>query len=253
MPVLSVTDPYTVGRHGILNGLDIRIKLLIALACSVLSITFGSSSALVLLLAASVIYVALLRRFGVVVIAYCFIMILMATAIACAKMMTIWVPDMARFDITMFIFPFLRLLVMINNVLVIALSSDLQTLLASLKSLRLPYFIYLPAAVMLRFVPSFINDAKQISDSLKTKGYPLTPMGVISRPFFTLRILFVPLVIRALRTSEELGVAAELKGAGSGVNLTVHRARRLASSDWVALAVAILWFLFAAIVEYGGR
>ena len=251
MPVLSATDSYTVGRHGILSGLDIRIKLLIALVCSVTAIAIDSTGALIVLLAASIIYVALLRRFGVIAVAYGFITIMMATAIACAKIMAIWVPAMDKFDITVFIFPFLRLLVMINNVLVISLSSDLRSLLASLKSMRLPYFIYLPAAVMLRFIPGFINDAKQVKDSMKTKGYPLTPIQVITRPFFTLRLLFVPLVIRALRTSEELGVAAELKGAGSGVNMTIHRARRLTSSDWMASAAAALWFLFAVVVESG--
>ena len=250
---LSATELTSVGRPGILGGLDIRVKLLIALVCSVMAIAIDSTGALIVLLAASIIYVSLLQRFGVVAVAYCFITVLMVTAIACVKIMAIWVPAMAKFNITVFIFPFLRLLVMINNVLVIALSSDLRSILTSLKSMRLPYFIYLPAAVMLRFIPSFINDAKQIKDSLKTKGYPLTPMRAIARPFFTLRVLFVPLVIRALRTSEELGIAAELKGAGSGANMTIQRARHLNSSDWMASVAATLWFLFAAVVEYGAR
>jgi energy-coupling factor transport system permease protein len=50
-------------------------------------------------------------------------------------------------------------LVMINTTLVIALSYRLQSILATLKTMRLPYFIYLPSAVMLRFIPSSINDA----------------------------------------------------------------------------------------------
>ncbi|MEA1868535.1 MAG: hypothetical protein U9N19_10635 [Thermodesulfobacteriota bacterium] len=48
----------------------------------------------------------------------------------------------------------------------------------ALKSLRLPLFLYLPAVVMIRFIPSFINDIKQVTEVLKIRGYKINPASL---------------------------------------------------------------------------
>jgi energy-coupling factor transport system permease protein len=251
MPASSAHKVRWHNHSGFIARLDIRIKLFIVLGCSVMAIIFNSAASLGILLAASLIYVTMLKRFAVVAVAYSAVAAMMITAIACAQLIAIWVPSMANFKLGVFLFPFLRVLVMLNTVLVASLSTRLQDMLASLKALRLPYFVYLPAAVMLRFIPTFISDARQIRDSLKTKGYPLTPVRIITRPLFTLRLLFVPLVIRALRSSEDLGVAAELKGAGSAGGFEAYGGARFTRPDWVVSSIVAIGFMLAAVVEYG--
>ena len=240
------------GSQGLLFKLDVRTKMLIMVTCSVMVIFLKDTQALGVLLVATTIYAGMLQRFQVVAVAYGVVVMMMVSAVGCAKIIAIWVPAMGSFELDLFIVPFLRVLVILNTVLVTALSSRIQAILAALKAMRLPYFIYLPSAVMIRFIPSFINDAHQIKDSLKIKGYALSPARVVLNPILTLRLLFVPLVIRALRTSDELGIAAELKGAGYRRCVSFYRAGHFTPLDALAGGVSLLWLLLAAVTEYYG-
>lgn len=90
---------------------------------------------------------------------------------------------------------------------------------------------------MLRFIPTFLNDIKQVGETLKIRGYRMTMGGVLRHPVMMLRLLFTPLLFRSLRTSEELGVAAELKGLESGCTLSPYRRPEWKFAD-TALVVA---------------
>ena len=108
--------------------------------------------------------------------------------------------------------PFLRMAVMINVVLPLAFASRVQSLLNALQSLRLPFCIYLPATVMIRFIPTFAQDIRQVCDTMKLRGFRPSPRNCFLHPVLVFRFLFIPLLFRSLRSSEELGIAAEFKG-----------------------------------------
>ena len=44
----------------------------------------------------------------------------------------------------------------------------------------------------------------------------MTPWNAFRHPVLLIRLVFTPLLFRSLKTSEELGIAAELKGLGYG-------------------------------------
>ena len=132
----------------------------------------------------------------------------------------------------------------------LALSSRVQYLLDALRGLRLPFCIYLPAAVIIRFIPTFINDVKQVTESLKLRGYKLNPWTMTCHPILSLRLLFTPLLFRSLRTSEDLGVAAELKGLGMGEKLTPYRTNAWTRRDSLLLVAALLVVAAALACQY---
>ncbi|MGE4506280.1 MAG: energy-coupling factor transporter transmembrane component T, partial [Desulfovibrionaceae bacterium] len=135
--------------------------------------------------------------------------------------------------------PFLRIVLMINVVLGLALTSRIQSVLTALKSLRLPAVLYIPASVMIRFIPTFIGDARQIHQTLRIRGYPVTPGALLRHPLRSVRVLFVPLVFRALRSADDLAMAAELKGVGARGGITPHRTDPFGPLDAAALLVAL--------------
>jgi energy-coupling factor transport system permease protein len=92
--------------------------------------------------------------------------------------------------------------------------------MTSLKTLGLPFVIYLPASVMIRFIPEFINDVKLIRESMRIKGFNPGIQFVTLHPFLVVRLLVVPLTIRALRSADTLSVAAELKGMDANTRMT---------------------------------
>ena len=236
--------------QSVINRIDARTKMMICLLASVVVIILKDVIPLSFLLTASIIYVLLQKRFGVLLVCYGALMVMGLMALFCVKIMTVFMPEMGKFNIWVFFVPFLRVTILINVVLALALSSKIQVILTSLRSLHLPLFIYLPAAVMIRFIPSFINDIRLISQSLKIRGYRINPLTLTFHPFLTTRLLFVPTVIRALRSSDELAVAAELKGVGYSEKVSYYRTNRFTGSDYVAGALAFVLTSVACLLEY---
>jgi len=239
MRALSANSPAR-GNNNFILSLDVRTRMFICVLMSVGVIFIDSWYTLTMLLAASTVYVAAHGRLNVIVITYCVVLVIFAISIGCVQIMLIFWPTLGDEGLSPFVNPFLRVVVLLNVVLALAISGRIQEIMTTLRSLRLPFFIYLPATVMIRFIPSFINDVKQIAQSMKTKGYNLNIMSLTFQPLLTLRLLFVPIVIRALRSSDELSVAAELKGLGYSQYHTRLHPTKMGMADTLTIIYAAL-------------
>ncbi len=191
--------------------LDTRSRMFVTLLASVVTIVISSFEGQTVLFVASLLYALSIRRYRALLIAYAFMAAMMGIAVLFTYGISRVMPSMT-FSLPALAVPFLRGVVMLNVVLPLALTCRVQALLTALKSLRLPFCIYIPGAVMIRFIPTFMHDIRQVSETLKIRGYHLSFGEMFRHPFMMLRLLFTPLLFRSLRTSEELGIAAELKG-----------------------------------------
>ncbi|ABM61174.1 energy-coupling factor transporter transmembrane component T family protein [Halorhodospira halophila] len=239
MPVSSITDA-PEGRQTPLHRVSMRTKMLISVAAAVTVIVLESPGVLLSLFAVSAAYAALTRRYGILIGAYLLFAILWLMAMGFMQLMGLVLPRLGYGDIADVIVPFLRSAILLNTVLAMALSSRVQGALSALKSLYLPYWLYLPAVSMVRFVPAFLFDIRQVGESVRLKGYKPGPFLLLRHPIASLRLIFMPLLFRALRTADDLAVAAELKGLGGGTQASRYRADRLRSSDWAFLVMAAL-------------
>lgn len=217
--------------------LDTRTKMLLCLAASLSSIVLTDMVALGVLLAASVAYALSARDVKGLLISYAAVALMLGTSALCVVGMGLLWPAMASLEVQRFVVPFMRIVVSINVVLGLALTSRVQSILTALKSLRLPALVFIPASVMVRFIPTFINDIRQIWQTLRIRGYVRSPLGLAARLGLAVRVLFMPLVFRALRSADDLAMAAELKGVGGQTRVTAHRVGRLARVDYLTLAV----------------
>ena len=126
---------------------------------------------------------------------------------------------------------------MMNVVMALALTTRVEDLLLTLERMKLPFCIFLPTAVMLRFIPTFANDIKQVWETLRIKGWPLGPAMLTLHPILSARLILAPILFRALKSSETLGVAAELKGMGARKRTIRSDGVRLCSADWRVLGL----------------
>lgn len=241
------------GKENVLYGLDARVKMFTAFTASVLVIPVTNFYVLTMLVCVSGVYAMLLRRFKVTFTIWTVIGFMMVIAAGFSRAVACFVPDFGSFSISVFLIPFLRIIVVANVLIVLALSSNTQSMFAALKSMRLPYYVYLPAIVMIRFIPGFIKDVAQVWESLKTRGYDLSPFMVCRKPFFFMRVLFFPVIVRALRTSDELGIAAEMKGVGLNGNVTVYKRKIFSRFDYAVVTAVLCIFFLAGICEYWAR
>ncbi|PIE71490.1 MAG: cobalt transporter [Deltaproteobacteria bacterium] len=233
-------------QHSAVHQLDVRTKILICLIASVEVLLLKSPEPLGFLTLISALYVLELRRFTVIVICYIAISIMWMISIGFMYLMHQISPMIPVSEPSKMLIPFLRTAVMLNTVLALALSSRVQTLLTSLKTLRLPIWLYLPSAVMIRFIPTFIKDVQQIHETMRIRGYSLNPLFMLVHPLLAVRLLAAPILFRALRSSDDLGIAAELKGVGYGATMESYKPQFFKASD-----VFALWAVFAVTVATG--
>ncbi len=219
------------------SDLDVRSRIFVTLLASAVTIALSSFEGQMVLFVFSLAYAISIRRYRVLVLSYVAMGLMIAMASLCTWSISLLVPFMP-FSPKNLAVPFLRGAVMLNVVLPLALTCRLQALLTALKGLHLPFCVYIPGAVMIRFIPTFMNDIKQVAETLKIRGYNLGIGEMFRHPFMMLRLLFTPLLFRCLRSSEELGIAAELKGLEAGGRFIPFRASVWISSDTLLLILA---------------
>lgn len=226
-------------RDGFVHRLDVRTKMGVSLLGSIAVAVLNRPEPLGFLLGAALVYAWTVKRPKVLAIGHLALVAMWVVALGFLLGMHFLMPSMGEVKLHTLLTPFLRTAIMLNVILAMALSTRIQTVLSTLKSLRLPQCVVIPAAVMIRFIPSFIADIRQITETLKTRGYRLSPLVVLRQPRLYTRLLFVPLVFRALRAADELGIAAELKGLGYARKVRPCRPLSFTGRDWFASGAAL--------------
>ena len=211
MQALSVTEGAVWG--GGLHAADTRAKMFVSLLASVATVALSGVEPQMVLFGMSLVYALGMRQFRILLIGYAVLVGMSLLAMGCAFGMSLLIPSMPAFSAVSLVVPFLRMATMLNVILPLAFSCRVQSLLTALKSLRLPFCLYLPAAVMIRFIPTFLHDAKQVSETLRIRGWRMTPWNAFRHPVLLIRLVFTPLLFRSLKTSEELGMARRTQGA----------------------------------------
>ena len=202
MQALSVTEGAVWG--GGLHAADTRAKMFVSLLASVATVALSGVEPQMVLFGMSLVYALGMRQFRILLIGYAVLVGMSLLAMGCAFGMSLLIPSMPAFSAVSLVVPFLRMATMLNVILPLAFSCRVQSLLTALKSLHLPFCLYLPAAVMIRFIPTFLHDAKQVSETLRIRGWRMTPWNAFRHPVLLIRLVFTPLLFRSLKTSEEL-------------------------------------------------
>ncbi|RLI40392.1 hypothetical protein DRO64_09075 [Candidatus Bathyarchaeota archaeon] len=112
---------------------------------------------------------------------------------------------------------------------------------------KLPYKLAYIPILALRFLPTMIIEIRIITDAQKSRALELEKGSIPSRirKYVT---IFVPLMIRMMRSALELGVALDSKGFGMTKTRTFSRKLRWRPYDMFVLALLIALYLTALIV-----
>lgn len=110
-------------------------------------------------------------------------------------------------------------------------------LTAALRAARVPRAITVSAAVMLRFLPTIIAEARAVHDAMRLRGIGGWG-GMLRHPVLSIERFTVPLIASSLRVAEDLSAAALLRGLGSTSRPTAMHPPRLGVADLAAVIVA---------------
>lgn len=233
----------------LLRFLDVRTKIAVIAATAAATVAVSGIVAQIVLFVVTLSYALLLKRAQLLAALYAIMALMMAIAALCAWGIGEWMPQLGGVRAGSLIVPFLRGLSMMNTVVALALTTRVEDLLSTLERMRLPFCVFLPTAVMLRFIPTFTSDIRQVWETLRIKGWPLGPVMFTCHPVLTARLILAPMLFRALKSAETLGVAAELKGMGSRERTVLQQARTMSSLDARVFSILILTLFCVAAAE----
>jgi len=86
--------------------------------------------------------------------------------------------------------------------------------------MKFPVSITLPFLVTVRFIPTMANEFITIRDALKLRGIYRSVFDVFKRPVMLFNCFIVPMIIRSMKMSEEIAIAAETRGIGASARKT---------------------------------
>lgn len=225
-------------------------KLGLCATTSIVTLFLNYEPAILVLVIASAIFAFSQLKLKVILFIYLMIGVMSGISVTFAyflgRIASNFHPAFKDYNAFVMLLPFMRIITVMQVLVVTALSTSPQEILTNLKSIKLPRFLYLPVLVMLRFVPSFINDLRQINESLKIRGMRINFISIAKQPILTMRCSVIPLIFRAFRSSDELAIASELKGVGYFKKTTSFKQNRIKKLDYITMTICI--FLFGAVL-----
>ena len=93
-------------------------------------------------------------------------------------------------------------------------------LMSSLQKLRIPKSIIVMICIMIRFFPVLSKETMYIRNGMKARGVFSSWKDYIRHPFLAYECFMVPLIIRCIKLSDELGATAELRGLNADKSRT---------------------------------
>lgn len=91
-------------------------------------------------------------------------------------------------------------------------TTKISEFLSAMYRLRVPQSIVIPLAVMLRYLPAVREDWRFIRDAMCLRDVSPSLRGLFMQPAMTVECLYVPLMMSASRTADELSVASVTRG-----------------------------------------
>jgi len=131
-----------------------------------------------------------------------------------------------------------RLGLMLFFGLVFIASTPIEDLLYGLLRMGVPFPISFALSLSFRLVPIFSESITTIRQAQQSRG--LKASGNFIRRYQSYLPLFVPVLLSALRKVDQLSIALESRGFGSGVKRTSWIEFKFGTGDWLVLLSSLL-------------
>ncbi|WP_151410755.1 energy-coupling factor transporter transmembrane component T family protein [Anaerococcus sp. Marseille-P9784] len=106
-------------------------------------------------------------------------------------------------------------LVMVVTCIVVGNSSELML---SLQKTKVPKAIIVMICILIRFFPVLSKENIAIRNGMKARGLFSNWKDFMRNPFLVYECFMVPLIIRCIKLSDELGATAELRGLNADIS-----------------------------------
>lgn len=134
----------------------------------------------------------------------------------------------------------------------IALTDGLEILLGPLKKWKVPvHEMTMMMSMALRFIPTLIEETDKIMSSQKARGADFETGSLINRAKALIPVL-VPLFVSSFRRADELALAMEARCYHGGEGRTRMKQLVMASADYAALGLGIVFLVGMFVLKARG-
>lgn len=128
-------------------------------------------------------------------------------------------------------------------------TTEISEILASLHNMKIPYYINIPLAVILRFFPTVKQDVVCIRQGIKTRGIDISILGILKHPFKIYEMMLIPILMRMLSTATELAASVETRGLGASCKKTSYIEVHFSMIDTLFLITMIAFYVVIVIMK----
>jgi energy-coupling factor transport system permease protein len=142
--------------------------------------------------------------------------------------------------LSMLLFMVSRFIPLSALVMLLLQTTGIGQVIQALESWRVPRVVTVPISVMFRFAPTIGQEVGHITDAMRMRGLRPTLGGFVRTPAALLEHLFLPLLMRATKVSEELAASAVVRGIENPVPRTVRLPLRWQGRDSIYAVLTVM-------------
>jgi len=135
-----------------------------------------------------------------------------------------------------------RMIICYSAALYVLKTTKTSELIATLYKLRIPKFIIIPIAVVLRFFPTLFEDIKHIYEALLYRGIFKNKLSILIHPFKSIEYFLVPILMNSNIVADDLAVASLSKGLELENEHTSIIELKYSAFDLISLIVFLIIF-----------
>lgn len=135
---------------------------------------------------------------------------------------------------------------------IVTKSTHVNEFLTAMHKIKISKSIVIPIAVLLRYMPTVKEDWRYIKEAMILRGVRLTPISFFKNPVTVVECLYVPLLITASKTADELSIASVTRGIENPGTRTSITDIRFRFYDYMAIGFFTLMTVLTIFISKVG-
>lgn len=131
-------------------------------------------------------------------------------------------------------------------------STKVSEFISAMEKSNVPKDIIIPLSVVFRYIPSIIEEIKSITNAMKMRGFGLTVKS-FKNPLKLIEFYMVPILISAVKTSDDLSAASLTRGLSNPKKRTHLVDTEFSKLDYSLLLISVIGFLIYVFYFIGGH
>lgn len=131
-------------------------------------------------------------------------------------------------------------------------STKVSEFISAMEKSNVPKDIIIPLSVVFRYIPSIIEEIKSITNAMKMRGFGLTVKS-FKNPLKLIEFYMVPILISAVKTSDDLSAASLTRGLSNPKKRTHLVDTEFSKLDYSLLIISVIGFLIYVFYFIGGH